>query len=63
MNFTERFNKGNSQSHAFHALTTTDCTGTDALRKIYQFIPNALNCSVIKDKLHAQHTHTKIFAT
>ena len=38
MTFRERFHKGNSQSHAsnsFHTLTTTDCTATDALRKIY----------------------------
>ena len=38
MTFRERFNKGNSQFHArnsFHALTTTVCTETDALRKSY----------------------------
>ena len=38
--FRERFNKGNSQSNAsnsFDALTTTVCTVTDALRKIYMF--------------------------
>ena len=38
MTFRERFNQGNSQSHArnsFHALTTAVCTWTDALRKSY----------------------------
>ena len=37
--FCERISKGNSQSHArnsFHALTTTVCAGTDALRKSYR---------------------------